>query len=99
MLVSMIYTFPCPTCGHIEHGAMVRQVVVNKHSIRTKTGDIGLGFIPRECRECKGPLAGQPDRMDFAPEDQVRINDWRTKRGWGPLPFAREPAEEQACQA
>lgn len=86
MLVTITYAFACPICGHAELGFSARQVIINKRSLRTKPGDIGLGYIPRACQECGAALAERPDRVGIKPDDRAKVNQWRAKRGWDPLP-------------
>lgn len=92
MLVSLIYTLTCPACGATSEGVMVRQVRINKNSMRTVKGDIGLGFLPRTCKPCGTALPDTAivDRGRLAPDDLAKVNTYRARKGW-PAIGTREP--------
>lgn len=93
MLITLIHTVACPACGAEADGVMVRRVRINKRSIRTVKGDTGLGLMPRTCKPCGAELP-QPIpvvRTRIVDDDQARINAWRDRRGWPPLPTLPSP--------
>lgn len=82
MLISLVHTFTCSSCGQTRDGVMVQPIRVNKGSLKP-TG-AGLGFMPRECSACGKAL---PDEaaVTVADDDRPKVNAARVKRGWPEL--------------
>jgi hypothetical protein len=74
---------PCLFCGFEVRWIMSTGVRINKRSMRTDGKNI-IAQLDHQCPECgraqmsdMGPL-----RWVFAPESQVRVDEYREKRGW-----------------
>ncbi|MBM0257362.1 hypothetical protein [Micromonospora sp. 4G55] len=92
MLVSLILTYTCD-CGATATGVMVKQLRINKLSMRT-LGQ-GLGMMPRTC-EAGHPLADDlPVTYRLHDDDMTRINAYRQRKGW-PLLVAEDAARQAA---
>jgi hypothetical protein len=76
---------PC-YCGYRNRGGSLRSVVVNKYSLRTKDGDVGLGWMDRRCRECQAPL-GESRTVVYGlnAESLAKVNAYRVRKGWPEL--------------
>lgn len=85
MLVSLVLGLDCPACRIRNEGVTVRQIRINKGSLRTVPGDIGLGFVPRSCKECSTTLGSTVDSTRLSDEDLVKVNEWRARKGWEPI--------------
>ncbi|MFI2663709.1 hypothetical protein [Micromonospora carbonacea] len=90
MLISLVLTYTCP-CGATAKGVMVKQLRINKLSMRT-LGQ-GLGLMPRKC-DAGHPLADDVQVAYRIPdEDLTRINEHRSRKGW-PLLAAHDAAQQ-----
>jgi hypothetical protein len=69
-------------CGYRNRGRCLRGVVVNKYSLRTKDGDVGLGWMDRRCRECRAPLGAGRVTLQVDPESLAKVNAYRARKGW-----------------
>lgn len=86
MLVSIILAYTCG-CGTTVEGALVKNLRVNKLSMRT-TGQ-GIGFMPRACKACKKTLADTlPVAARITDDDLVKVNAYRERKGWPVLAVA-----------
>ena len=86
MLVSIILEWPCP-CGTTAKGVTVKQLRINKLSMRT-TGQ-ALGLMPRKCSACGEALPDTlPVAARLADDDLAKVNAYRQRKGWFPLSAA-----------
>lgn len=79
MNVLFLQHHPCPMCGYRNVGILSTSVRVNKRSLRTTGG--GLGMDPRRCRECGFPM-GSPvgRRMVLDAKDAAKVAAARARR-------------------
>jgi hypothetical protein len=80
VLVSIILEWPCP-CGEVAKGVTVKQLRINKLSMRT-TGQ-ALGLMPRACKGCGKPLPDTlPVAARLADDSLAQVNAYRERKGW-----------------
>lgn len=83
MMVSFVYTVPCPSCPTVGEGVVVATVRVNKTALRV-VGE-SLGFLPRACKACGAELPAEATRARIHPDDVPKVNAARARKGWAPL--------------
>jgi hypothetical protein len=84
MEISVVYGYTCPSCSCPLLGLMTYSVRVNKGSLRTRGGAIGL--VPPRCGDCGADidqLAASSWWIDGA--DRDALNAARMAKGWPPL--------------
>lgn len=80
MRISLVHTYRCPLCAHREYGVLTGSVRITADSVVPLSRH--SVSVPCRCKECLGPIAPQPERVDIDPDDQVRVDAYRVRRGW-----------------
>lgn len=83
MLITIVFEYVC-TCGTANSGVMCHKVRVNKGSIKSVANDVGLGFMPGTCKDCKAVLPTTARRY-VQGDDLAKVNAARERKGWPPL--------------
>jgi hypothetical protein len=85
MNVTMTAPEVCVNCGYRARWIRVSTVRVNKTTLRkTGSGPDLIAGPERRCRECRFPMWSDtvPYRWQLDPEDRVKVDAYRAKRGW-----------------
>jgi hypothetical protein len=87
MEVTLLTRATCPIDGCCVRGLLFRGFRISKRSMRS-TSSPGLAWLPRECPECRHPMAAE----DFAPagldpKSLVEVEAYRLRR-WPELSAA-----------
>jgi hypothetical protein len=80
MDITLLTGTTCPVDGLSIRGRLWRGYRINKRSMRS-TDTPGLGWQPRECPECRHPVAADSfETVAIDPTDLARIEAYRRKR-------------------